>query len=241
MKAFVFLFLTSVSVAGQVPDKIKVITFDRADAEHCSVVMIEGRPMLQTAYSGTSVAVGLPVSTGPGDFRVFVVVRRTGAGKARVKPRDFSALYSDPAHTKFPAFDKAAGLDHRAGQPEGNEAGIIAASSQGDLGLQGVARTPGPVDDIDRQARALRTSCEDPNATVRQQEQTREGTQTESSRGVTVPPDQLYLRAATVRQGTQAEGFVYFRKPKGSKLNIGPRDLLYEIDIPVGGVVFRFS
>src|ERR1035438_1016746 len=53
MKGLVFLLLTSISVVGQVSDKVKAVTFDRADAGHCRVVMIEGRPMLQTVYSGT--------------------------------------------------------------------------------------------------------------------------------------------------------------------------------------------
>jgi hypothetical protein len=34
-------------VLGQVSDKVKAITLDRANAQQCRVVMIEGKPMLQ--------------------------------------------------------------------------------------------------------------------------------------------------------------------------------------------------
>ncbi len=226
---------------GQAPGKAKVIAFDRADAEHCSVATIEGRPMLQTVYAGTSVAVGLPASTANGDFRVFVVVRQTGPGKAQVNPGEFSALYSDPAHTRFLTYDKAAEVARRATGTETQQDGVMAASSQQDPGMQGTVPTPGPMDDKDRQARLQRMTNEDPDAPAREQEEALEDKQGNSSPGTTVTPDELYLRRVTLRRGNFAEGFVYFRRPKGSKLNVGSRDLLFEIDIPVNGVVFRFS
>jgi hypothetical protein len=241
MKGLLFLLLTSISVIGQVSDKVKAITFNRADAEHCTVVMIEGKPMLQTVYGGTSVAVGLPISTGELDFRVFIVVRRTGPGKAQLKPQEFSALYSDPAHTRFWFYDKAAEVDKLRVRQETQESGVVPASSQGDSGMPGAPTAPGPVDDIDRQARAQRMRDEDPNAPTREQDEARDEKQIKSSPGSAMTPDQLYLRRSTLSQGTFAEGFVYFRKPKGSKLNIGSRDLLFEIDIPVNGVLFRFT
>jgi hypothetical protein len=107
--------------------------------------------------------------------------------------------------------------------------------------VQGAPSTPGPEADIDRQARAQRVKDEDLNAPAREQEGASEEKQSKSLPGSTVTPEELYLRQSTVRQGSSAEGFVYFRKPKGSKLKIGLRDLLFEIDIPVNGVVFRFS
>ncbi len=82
---------------------------------------------------------------------------------------------------------------------------------------------------------------EDPTAPTREQEEAREEKQSKSLPGSTVTPEELYLRRTTLRQGSSAEGFVYFRKPKESKLNIGSQALLFEIDIPVNGVVFRFS
>ena len=241
MRGPVFLLLTSVSVTGQVPDKVKVMDFNRADGEHCSVVTIEGKPMLQTVYGGTSVAVGLPVSTGDGEFRVFIVVRQTGPGNAQVKPNEFSALYSDPAHTRFSSYDKAAEVDQRIMRQKEQEAGILGASSQGDRGMEGVPPTPGPVDDMDRQARSRRMANENLSVSLREQEEAREEKQSKPLPGTTVAADQLYLRRSTLRQGSFAEGFVYFRKPKGSKLNVGSAGLLIEIDVPMNGVVFRFN
>jgi hypothetical protein len=241
MKGLVFLFLTSISATGQVSDKVQAITFDRADGAHCRVVMVEGRPMLQTVYGGTSVAVGLPVSTGDQDFRVYVVIRQTGPGRAEVKPKEFSALYSDPAHTRLSFYDKAATVDQSSVRQQTQDSGIIAASSQGSSEISGAVPTPGAEADIDRQARSQRMTNEDLNGPTRDQEEAREEKQSESLPGSTLTPGELYLRRSTLRQGSSAEGFVYFRKPKGSKLNIGSRDLLFEIDIPVNGIVFRFS
>lgn len=241
MKGFAFLLLTSISVAGQVSDKGKTVTFDRADSEHCRVVMIEGRPMLQTVYGGTSVAVGLPVSTGDQDFRVFVVIQQTGPGQVQVKPKQFSALYSDPAHTRFGFYDKAAEVHQHKATEATQESGIVDASSQGASGISGAPPTPGVDADKDRQLRSQRMSNEDLNGPARDQEAARREKQSKSLPGSTVTPEELYLRPGTVRQGSPAEGFVYFRKPKGSKLSIGAHDLLLEVDIPVNGVVFRFS
>lgn len=241
MKGLTFLLLTSISVMGQVSDKVQAITFDRADSVHCRVVKIEGRLMLQTDYGGTSVAVGLPVSTGDQDFSVFVVIQQTGPGQAQVRPKEFSALYSDPAHTRFSFYDKAAEMDKRQVQQQTEESGIVAASSQADPGMQGVPLAPAPEDDKARLATEQRMKNEDPNGPTREQEQAREEKQSKSLPGSTVPPTGLYLRQSTVPQGRSAEGLVYFRKPKGSKLKIGSGDLLFEIDIPINGVVFRFS
>ena len=107
--------------------------------------------------------------------------------------------------------------------------------------MQGVPPTPDPADDQDRRARAQRKKNEDLNAPLSEQVEAHEGKQSKSLPGSTVTPDQLYLHRSTLHQGSAAEGFVYFRKPKGSKLSIGSRDLLFQIDIPVNGVVFRFS
>jgi hypothetical protein len=241
MKWLAFLLLTSIAAAGQVSDRVTAIAFDRTDAEHCRVVTIEGRPMLQTTFGGTSVSVGLPVSTGDQDFRVFVVIGQTGPGRAQVKPKDFSALYSDAAHTRFGFYDKAAEADRRKASQDTPESAILAASSQRDSAMQGAAPTPGAEADINRQARAQQMKNDDLNGPARQQDEAFEEEQKQSLPGSKVTASELYLPQTTLRQGSAAEGFVYFRKPKGSKLTIGPRDLLFEIDIPVDGVVFRFS
>jgi len=241
MKGLVFLLLTSISLVAQVSNKVKVVTFDRADPEHCKVVMIEGRPMLQTVYGGTSVAVGLPVSTDDQDFRVFVVVQQLGPGRVQVKPEEFSALYSDSAHTRFGFYDKAAEVIEPKVRQETQQSGIVSASSLGDPKMPGLPPDDGPEPDMDRRARAQRMRAQDPNGPTREQEEASEEKQRDSLPGTTLTPEELYLRPNTLRQRSSAEGFVYFRKPKGSKLNIGSQDLLFEIDIPVNGIVFRFS
>ncbi|HLY42561.1 MAG TPA: hypothetical protein VKR52_15200 [Terracidiphilus sp.] len=237
MKPSCLLFLLTVPVAGQAP----VIVFDRGDTEHCKTVMIEGRPMLESIFQGTSVAVGLPVSTPDGQFRVFVRVQQIGRGKARVKPKEFSALYGDAARTRFTFYQKSAEVSRQPKHEEAPLAGIVGAGLQQDAGTPAdVSMGPG-VDDNDRQARLRRMRNEDLNAPVRNEEAAREAKQNASSRGTAVNPDELYLTAVTLRQGSFVEGMVYFRKPKGSTLHVGARDLLFEIDIPVNGVVFRFS
>jgi hypothetical protein len=51
----------------------------------------------------------------------------------------------------------------------------------------------------------------------------------------------LYLSQSTLRRGDFAEGFVYLKRPRHSKIHVESGDPLYEIDIPVNGVVFRFN
>jgi len=240
MKRLLLSLLTSIAAAGQAPGTMRVIAFDRSDAEHCKVVTIEGRPMLQTTFGGTSVAVGLPLSTGRGDFRVFVVIQQPGSGKAQVRPREFTALYSDPAHTRFPFYDKAAEIQDRTQRQQTEEPAIVSASSQGDPGMSGMALAAELGTDNTERAMMQRQQQEDPNGPARAQEEAREAKQGHSP-GTVVPPGELYLRACTLRQGKSAEGFVYFRQPKGSNLKIGFRDQLFEVDIPVNGIVFSFS
>ena len=241
MKRLGVLLLTCISAVGQVPGTVKVINFSRADREHCRLVRIEGRPMRESMYGGLSAAVGDPVSTKDGYFRVFVLVRQIGPGKTEVKPKEFFALDSDTAHTRFSFYDKAAEADKRRVHKENQEAAMVAANSQADSGMQGVPQTPNFDADIDRQARALREQNEDLNRPTREQEEAREQKRSESMPRVNVTAEDLYLRPGTLRQGSYAEGIVYFRMPKGSKLHIGPRDLLFEVDILVNGIVFRFS
>jgi hypothetical protein len=59
--------------------------------------------------------------------------------------------------------------------------------------------------------------------------------------GTIVTPEELYLSQSTLRRGDFAEGFVYFKKPRRSKVRVGLNDPLCEINIPVNGVVFRFK
>ena len=52
------------------------------------------------------------------------------------------------------------------------------------------------------------------------------------------PP--VFLKHTTVKQGSRVSGYVFLRKPKGSKVEAAPNAMLDEIDIPVNGVIFRF-
>src|SRR5579863_6216372 len=193
MRVIWAVLLASISVMGQAPDKVKAIAFDRSDREHCSVVVIEHRPMLQTVYGGTSVAVALPLSTVDGDFRVFVVVRQIGRGKVEVKPKEFSALYSDPVHTQLQFYDMAAEVSARSARQDSLAAAI---TSETDPGSQGASSTPGPDTDINRVAKALRTRNNGKDAAVRAQEGIQEGQQSKAP-GTSVTPDELYLRRST--------------------------------------------
>jgi hypothetical protein len=52
------------------------------------------------------------------------------------------------------------------------------------------------------------------------------------------PP--AFLRLTTVKKGSNATGYVFLRRPKGSKVVVAPAAMLDEIDIPINGVIFRF-
>jgi hypothetical protein len=49
-----------------------------------------------------------------------------------------------------------------------------------------------------------------------------------------------FLRIATVKKGSNTTGYVFLRRPKGSKVEVAPAAMLDEIDIPINGVIFRF-
>jgi len=233
-----FIFLASVSLAAQGPGKERVIPFDRADAEHCKLATIAGRAMLETEFEGTSVAVGAPVAMANGDFSVFVVVRQDGPGKADVKPKDFFALYSDAAHTRFDFYDKLGEIMERQAQRDAMNRGIAGADQAGDPGTlppSGSVSSSGMI----RPPPLENTKKPDPNFN----DVMRDGSGGPGAvgPGTTLKPEDLYLGPSTLRTGGSAQGFVYFRKPRRSKLHVGPQDGLYEIDIPVNGVVFRFN
>ena len=78
MKTALLLFLVSISAAAQAPKN--VIVCNPADAERCKATIIEGRPMRELVHEGTSIAVGKPVATAEGDYRVFVRVSQVGPG-----------------------------------------------------------------------------------------------------------------------------------------------------------------
>jgi len=228
IKLTLFLLLTRFPIAGQVPGG--VIHFDPADGEHCRVVTIERRSMRQTTFGGTSVAIGSPASTPDGEFRVFVAIRRTGEGKARVEPGEFSAFYSDSEHTRFSFHDIAAEIDARRMREAREESNSLALNSVGDSRTQSLDASG-----RDRVPNVRRRSRGNLNGPARETTDANE-----KMPGSAAATGELYLRGVTLQQGTYASGIVYFRKPRRSKVKIGQSDALYEVDIPVNGVVFRF-
>lgn len=229
MKTMLVFLLASIALLGQAPEAEKVINFDQADREHCSVVMFEGRQMLQTAYGGTAVAIGTPVSTPDGEFRVYVLVRQTGAGKAEIKPKQFSALYSDSAHTRLSLHDRATEAAARRMQEARAATEAAASNARVDPRNQPSDLAGGR----DRVPASRRRRAGDLNGPSGQR------SDSQAALPGTVLSE-LYLHHSTLHQGSYAAGFVYFKKPRKSKLEIGPGSSLYELDLPINGVVFRF-
>ena len=238
MKTACFFLLVSMSVAAKTP--AVVIACDPADAEHCRVTSIEGRQVRELVHEGTSVAVGKPVRTSDGDYRVFVRVRQVGPGKAEIRPKDFSALFSDPAHTRFGFYDMAAEINQRI-----REANRAQQPDQGDeldtLSRHAGSRTAQSTGGTSKAAKLGRLRKPDPNEVAGREDEATGSRQSAQQAGTTITPEELYLSRSTLRRGDVAEGFVYFKRPRRSKIHAGPDDLLHEIDIPVNGVVFRFD
>ncbi|MBS1806232.1 MAG: hypothetical protein JST28_23060 [Acidobacteria bacterium] len=230
MKPVFFILLTSVCAAGQAANKITIIDFDPADREHCRMVTIEGRPLRQTTAAGTSVAIGSPSSTIDGEFRVFIAIRQTGEGKARIKPGDFSALYSDPAHTRFTFHDIGAEMDAVKMRQARDESSSLALNPQGDPRSQSL--DAGSRDRVPNVRRRSRGNLNGPARSKADADEKMPGS---------VSLGDLYLRGVTLKAGGYASGVVYFRKPRRSPVKPGPADSLVEIDIPVNGLIFRFK
>jgi hypothetical protein len=229
MKTVSLVFLVGIAAAAQAPGN--VIACDAADADQCRVTIIEGRSMREMVHEGTSIAVGKPMATSEGDYRVFVRVSQIGSGKAKVSPKNFSGLFSDPEHTRFGFYDKAAEISQRMGWANGAQA----SGGGSDLDTPKRASGSGQVTGTSKAAK-LGMSKVDPN------DVTRTGADVSAPRvGTTVTPEELYLGPSTLRQGDFAEGFVYFKKPRRLRAHVGLDDTLYEIDVPVNGVVFRFN
>lgn len=127
MKLLLASLLLSVCVLAQTPPK--TITFNQADTEHCKVVQAGGKPLLESIYDGTSVAIAMPLNHGNGEFLIFVVISRDASGAIEVDPKDFYGLFSDPAHTRFAFYDKAAETPGTAG-----DSGLSAERSHIDPG-----------------------------------------------------------------------------------------------------------
>jgi hypothetical protein len=172
----------------------------------------------------------MPENKGNGEFSVYVSIYQVGEGTAHVVPKDFSALFSDPGHTRFPFFDKAAETKAAEAKPhppaQAPAPGMSAETNEMDTSIMrgGPARTP---------AAGLSPS------------ETLKGDKVPDNMGQTPPAEvpaavPVFLAHAKVKQGSRAAGLVYFRKPRGSKFEVHPTDMLDEIDIPINGIVFRF-
>jgi hypothetical protein len=210
-------FLISASLAyGQAPGKM--ITFNKADTEHCKVVAVKGMPLLQSTYDGITVAIAMPMNRGNGDFSIFVAVSQTGAPPFQVNPKDFYALFSDQAHTRF-EFHDTSDADV-AGHSPGPNGGMSAESAQVDPG----SLRPG----------AMGLGGPPPG-----------GGGPPDSGGGPPPPGSPNMTPAIfhkgkVKPGPGLAGWITLRKPSGAKLEVRPTDMLDEVDIPVMGILFRF-
>jgi hypothetical protein len=225
MKLLISCLLLSAAALAQNPVDAKIITFSRADTEHCRVITVAGKPLLESSYGGTSVAIGMPENKGNGEFSVYVSVYQIGIGAAHVNPKDFSALFPDPAHTRFTFYDKAKEIESQA--PVQGPAAAMSATTN----------------EIDRSM--IRGGPPGPGAAGLSPSETLKGDNLPGKPDAAPAPQMPaalpeFLQRATVKQGSRAAGLVYFRKPKGSKLEVAPTSMLDEIDIPVNGVVFRF-
>lgn len=237
LKIAFLLFLVSFSATSQAPKN--VIMCDPADAERCKTTIIEGKPMRALAYEGTSVAVGKPVATAEGDYRVFVQVRQVGPGKAEVKPKNFSAVYSDSARTRFAFYDKAAEINQRI--REANQAQQASGGDELDTPKLSGGPRASQTTGTSKAAKLGRLRKPDPNEVAGRQDEATGSRRGAPQAGTIVTPEMLYLNRSTLRRGDFAEGFVCFKKPRRSKVHVGLSDPLRQIDIPVNGVVFRFS
>jgi hypothetical protein len=211
----VWLFSAGMAIA-QVP--ARMVTFNQADTEHCQVVVAGGRPLLQSTFEGTSVAIAIPINRGNGDFSIFVAVSQAGSEAVQVNPKDFYGLFSDKDHTRFAFYDKAAEMESDVHAQAGNT-GMSAANAQVDPG----SIRPGAVGPGSPPAGGPPDS----------------GNQGPPGTG-TPDTSAAYLRKGKVKPGSGIAGWITLRQPKGGKLAVSPVDMLDEVDIPVNGILFRF-
>jgi hypothetical protein len=224
MKLLVSFLLLSIAAFAQNQPDAKIFTFSRTDSAHCRVIAVAGKPMLESTYGGISVAVGMPENKGNGEFSVYVSIY-AGGGTVRVVPKEFSATFSDSDHTRFPFFDKAAETKSLA-PARAPESGMSAETNQIDTSQMRGGPSPAPAAGLS------------PSGTLKGDNLP---ANIDQAPAADLPADpRVYLEPAKVKQGSKAAGLVYFRKPKGSKIQVNPADMLDEIDIRLNGIVFRF-
>jgi len=215
------------TVFAQTAPEGNIITFSPKDQAHCRVIQVNGKAFLESTYEGISVAVGMPENKGNGEFSVIVSIYQVGEGTAHVIPKDYFAVFSDPDHTRLPWFDKAAETKSYSQASGPGDAGISATTNNIDTSLM----RGGPP-----RAEAAGLS---PSETLKGDNVPGNVGPAPAAQSPTAAPP-VFLESAKVKQGSRAAGLVYFRKPKGSKLQVNPADMLAEIDIRVNGIVFRF-
>src|SRR5579862_3992156 len=213
MKLLVAVSICAGMVFGQKPGKI--VTFNKADTEHCKVIIAGGKPLLQSTFEGTTVAIAMPVNRGNGDFSIYARISRTADGTIRVNPKEFYGLFSDKDHSRFQFYDKAA--DYAAVNQPGADPSLSAGNLKYDSSIVRRDST---------QTRNLASGTSQASAgPAPAQKQDLSG---------------MYLQKGDIKPGTGIAGWITLRQAKGHKLEVQPKDMLDEIDIPVNGVLFRF-
>jgi hypothetical protein len=231
VKILVVSLLLSISALGQTPVNGKLITFDRADAEHCKVVVVGGKPLLESTYGGTSVAIAMPMNNGRGEFLVFVAISQIGTGAVKVNPKDFYGLYSDSAHSRFAFYDKAAEMERQIRGQVGDP-GLSAANAQVDPGSLRPGQEIGGGPPAGAGPPVGGSSGEGgPSGGA---------PPTSAGTGTGAPIPVGYLHRGNIKQGGKIVGWVVLRQAKRTKLDVHSTDMLDEVDIPVNSVVFRF-
>jgi hypothetical protein len=237
----VSLLLLSTAALAQSPPSPRIVTFNRADTEHCKVAMEGGKPLLETTYNGTTVAITLPQNWGNGEFSLFVAVAQVGDGEAEINPKEISAVYPDPGHTRFRWFDKGHDLDTEATRLS---AGIGPAGGAGGApgsGAVGDSRSAMPPPIHPEAMGSVDPHTAERSAEESRQMQLRNGGGSDSTLPKIDPAHPpVFLKITTVKQGSRTAGYVFMRRPKGSKVQVTANAMLDEIDIPVNGVIFRF-
>ena len=234
MRLSAFSLLLSTAMLAQAPDSTRVVTYNPADTAHCKVIVLNNKPMLETTYNGTSVAVGLLQNWGNGEFSVLVSISQVGPESTEVNPKAISALYSDHTHTRFTWFDKGHDLDTQAS---------LRASSGGQPGSSSPVGDSSAADPAPNHPEA-RMDLET-NPGTRSAEEQRQIQLRQSANSTAPPPldpahPPVFLRHTTLKQGGRTFGYVFLRKAKGTKLEASPTGMLDEVDIPLNGATFRF-
>ena len=241
-------FLLTVPLVMSAQTSPTVITFNRADTEHCRVLVANGKPLLSSTYNGTTVAVSLPDNWMNGEYSLFVMVSQKGDGSAEVNPKEIYALFSDPAHTRFSWFDKKHDLDTLASmrsQGMGQQPGAGGPGGPGGFGGSNGDSSGAAPPMTHPEAMSIGGPGETNQATKSEAEARNMGMRNPGANTPHAPQldpahPPAFLKHTTVKNGSQASGYVFVRKPKGFAQEITAGSQLGEIDIPVNGVIFRF-